>query len=273
MLLRAPDYNGYYAYTSDGLAVEHEGNPSSTQDAVYVRVADGLLTLFAHGVVFTTAYFYTPDALFNATWDYESELLAGTYDPPTTITVPTAQLIAEEVGQIAVYGDAAPFRFFAALTTGLESTWQELIVRDGDYGTPASIDLTNALNVLAGALVGSVAVGNGGTGATTAKVAVTNLVTQIDTASTAFSLSAGTYSGTILRCTAATAVTITVPGDLGAGFNCLIIQGGAGQITFATSGGATINSFGALTKTAGQHASASLIRVAASTYNLSGNLA
>lgn len=115
-------------------------------------------------------------------------------------------------------------------------------------------------------------IASGGTGATTEKDAVTSLTTQVDTAATSIALSAATHSGLILRCTAATAVTITVTGDLGAKFNCLVIQAGAGQITFVGAGGATINSFGAALKTAGQHASASILRVAASTYNLSGNL-
>lgn len=76
----------------------------------------------------------------------------------------------------------------------------------------------------------------------------------------------------IIRCTAATAVTITVPSTLAAGFSCMLIQAGAGQVTFAAGSSATLNSFGNLLKTAGQHAPASLIRVGAGIYNLSGNL-
>lgn len=77
----------------------------------------------------------------------------------------------------------------------------------------------------------------------------------------------------IIRCTAATAVTITVPSTLAAGFSCMVIQAGAGQVTFAAGSGATLNSYGNLLKTAGQHAPASLIQVGAGIYNLSGNLA
>lgn len=76
----------------------------------------------------------------------------------------------------------------------------------------------------------------------------------------------------IVRCTASSAVTITVPSTLAAGFSCMVIQAGAGQVTFAAGSGATLNSFGNLLKTAGQHAPASLIRVGAGIYNLSGNL-
>jgi hypothetical protein len=52
----------------------------------------------------------------------------------------------------------------------------------------------------------------------------------------------------------------------------MVIQAGAGQVTITAGDGTTLNSFGSLVKTAGLHAPASIIRVAAATYNLSGNL-
>ena len=93
----------------------------------------------------------------------------------------------------------------------------------------------------------------------------------VDNAGTSITL-ADTDNNKIVRCTAATAVTITVPSTLTAGFSCMVIQAGAGQVTFVAGSGATLNSFGNLLKTAGQHAPASLIRVGAGIYNLSGNL-
>ena len=93
----------------------------------------------------------------------------------------------------------------------------------------------------------------------------------LDNAGTAITL-ADSDSNAIIRCTSATAVTITIPSTLAAGFSCMIIQAGVGQITIAAGAGATLNSFGALLKTAGQHAPASIIRVGAGIYNLSGNL-
>jgi hypothetical protein len=52
----------------------------------------------------------------------------------------------------------------------------------------------------------------------------------------------------------------------------MVIQAGTGQVTFVAGSGTTLNSFGNLLRTAGQHAPASLIRVASGMYNLSGNL-
>jgi hypothetical protein len=96
-------------------------------------------------------------------------------------------------------------------------------------------------------------------------------LTIADNSATAITL-ADTDNNRVVRCTASSAVTITVPSTLAAGFSCMIIQAGTGQVTFAQGSGATINSFGNLLRTAGQHAPASLMRVASGVYNLSGNL-
>src|ERR1051326_6716360 len=42
-------------------------------------------------------------------------------------------------------------------------------------------------------------------------------------------------NGKIVTCDNGSAITVTVPSGLGAGFNCLVIQIGAGQVTFSTS--------------------------------------
>jgi hypothetical protein len=96
-------------------------------------------------------------------------------------------------------------------------------------------------------------------------------LTIADNSATAITL-ADTDNNRVVRCTASTAVTITVPSTLAAGFSCMVIQAGTGRVTFQAGAGATINSFGSLLATAGQHAPASLMRVGAGIYNLSGNL-
>jgi hypothetical protein len=77
--------------------------------------------------------------------------------------------------------------------------------------------------------------------------------------------------GKIIVLTNASAITLTVPSGLGQGFHCTFIQGGAGIVTVETSS-TTVNSFGSLLSTAGQHAAASLIATAANVFTLSGNL-
>jgi hypothetical protein len=96
-------------------------------------------------------------------------------------------------------------------------------------------------------------------------------LTIADNSATAITL-ADTDNNRVIRCTASSAVTITVPSTLAAGFSCMVIQAGTGRVTFVAGSGATINSFGNLLATAGQHAPASLMRLASGVYNLSGNL-
>jgi hypothetical protein len=101
---------------------------------------------------------------------------------------------------------------------------------------------------------------------------VTELSVITDTSSTTISLVAAD-SGKILRCTSSSSVTINMPStDPGGNFSVAVIRAGTGSVTFAANG-KTLNSYNSLLAIAGQHAWASLIRVAANTYNLSGTLA
>lgn len=72
--------------------------------------------------------------------------------------------------------------------------------------------------------------------------------------------------------TNASPVTVTVPAGLGVGFNCILIQRGAGQVDVVAGGGVLVNSVGSLTHLAGQYAAASLIADIADNYILSGSL-
>jgi len=70
----------------------------------------------------------------------------------------------------------------------------------------------------------------------------------------------------------ASAITLTVPSGLGIGFNCLLVQIGAGQVTVSAGAGATVNSRGSMTKLNGQYAAGSLVAYAANTFVLAGDL-
>lgn len=58
-------------------------------------------------------------------------------------------------------------------------------------------------------------------------------------------------NGTVLRSTGS-AITLTFPRTLPVGFNCAILQAGAGQVTAAAGTSANIRSSNAYTKTAAQ---------------------
>jgi hypothetical protein len=91
---------------------------------------------------------------------------------------------------------------------------------------------------------------------------------QAKTAS--YSLVAGD-NGTVITMNVATANTLTVPASLAVGFNCTIIQIGAGQTTI-TASGTTLNSVSAFLKISAQHGSASIISYASNVYNVAGSL-
>lgn len=80
----------------------------------------------------------------------------------------------------------------------------------------------------------------------------------LESASTSITLSDATHHGRVLVTTASSAVTITCPSTVSDFFWCAIIQGGSGQISFATSGGALLHNVHGHTKTAAQYAEVGL---------------
>lgn len=143
------------------------------------------------------------------------------------------------------------------------------------------------LEVFLSSLSGPVSVPNGGTGAATLTGILMGNGTSAFTAATAgtdyvspiASVNAQTGTtytvvaadnGKIITFNNAGAITVTVPSGLGAGFNCLLIQIGAGQVSL-TASGTTINNRQSHTKLAGQHAAATLAAYVANTFNFSGD--
>ena len=80
-------------------------------------------------------------------------------------------------------------------------------------------------------------------------------------------------NGKVITMNSSSALTVSVPSGLGAGFSTTVIQLGTGQVTVSAGAGVTMNSYLGYTKTAGQHAGVSLIAYLANTFNLNGNLA
>lgn len=81
-----------------------------------------------------------------------------------------------------------------------------------------------------------------------------------------------THNGAVLVSTSATALNITVPTGLPTGFNCTIVQDGAGQVTVVASS-TTINGRNGL-KTAAQHAVIAIVpTTTANAYKVTGDTA
>ena len=92
-----------------------------------------------------------------------------------------------------------------------------------------------------------------------------------DQTGTAYTLLAGD-AGKVVVLNNGSAVTVTVPSGLGAGFTCSVVQKGAGQVTFVASS-TTINNRQSHTKIAGQHGVATLISTASDVFVLAGDTA
>ncbi|MHA8079769.1 hypothetical protein VR610_01300 [Aquirufa regiilacus] len=94
---------------------------------------------------------------------------------------------------------------------------------------------------------------------------------QINTISNSYSL-ATTDNSEVIRSDAATAITLTIPAGLPMGFNCMILQYGAGQITFSPASGVTIINRNSYNKTIGQYALATVLHIGSNVVIISGEL-
>lgn len=79
-------------------------------------------------------------------------------------------------------------------------------------------------------------------------------------------------NGKVVTLSNAAAITVTVPSGLGAGFSCMLVQLGAGQVSL-TASGTTINNRQAHLKIAGQYGMATLIAYLADTFVFGGDTA
>lgn len=146
-------------------------------------------------------------------------------------------------------------------------------------GTPTTKKVT-VTNLMAAAPVQSVNSATGAVSVNAGNLADFNFdgnailgfdATLNDQTGTAYTLLASD-AGKVVVCNNASAIALTVPSGLGAGFTCSVVQKGAGQITF-TASSTTINNRQSHTKMAGQHGVASLISTAADVFVLAGDTA
>lgn len=255
---RIADINGYAAWSVDGSA-------PNTVDGIYVD--DTFTTRITYyGSQFTCLTALQPVDYATADWEVPVE-----GDTPGAWDFSQLAIESMAAGQLARWGDAEPYRWFVALEAAALGAWVEILRRDGDYGKPTALDLSHAALLPPAGFSGVLPVDKGGTGASTPQGAVTALTAIENNANTSITLTPD-HSGSVLRCTAATEVTITVSGDLGVNFSCLIIQAGPGQVTVVPAGGSLINGGGAALQTSGRHSRVHLYRVSAFSYNAGGDL-
>ncbi|MBP6000169.1 MAG: hypothetical protein KA534_06925 [Sediminibacterium sp.] len=105
------------------------------------------------------------------------------------------------------------------------------------------------------------------TGGNTSTSSISGFAANVGTISANYPLTAAD-NGKIIQSTASSAITITIPSGLPTGFNCTVVQWGAGQITFS---GSYVNR-GGFTKTASQYSVASIIHLGSNNIIVSGEM-
>ena len=94
---------------------------------------------------------------------------------------------------------------------------------------------------------------------------------QINTISNSATLAA-TDNAEIIQSNAASAITVTIPAGLPTGFNCMVLQYGAGQITFSPAAGVTLINRNSYNKSIGQYALVTLLHIGSNVVIISGEL-
>ena len=82
---------------------------------------------------------------------------------------------------------------------------------------------------------------------------------------------ASSDNGKVVALNNGSAITLTVPTSLGDGFNCLIVQKGAGQVTIAAAGGVTLQNGSSQYKTYARYSIITLVNIGSELYIVSGD--
>lgn len=105
------------------------------------------------------------------------------------------------------------------------------------------------------------------TGGNSNSSTISGFAANVTTITAAYSITAAD-NGKILQSTSASAITITIPTGLPTGFNCTVVQMGAGQLTFS----GTFFNRGGFTKTASQYSIVSIIHLGSNNIIVSGEM-
>lgn len=143
-------------------------------------------------------------------------------------------------------------------------------VNTGTAGAPSwtrlNIDWIKTGNDIA-YTAGNVSTTGNLTGGSSSTSAISGFSANVSSVSANYTLLA-TDNGKIIQSTSSSAITITIPSGLPTGFNCTIVQMGAGQISFS----GTYFNRGNFTKTASQYALVSIIHLGSEKIIVSGEM-
>jgi hypothetical protein len=179
----------------------------------------------------------------------------GILIPRMTKTQRESITLATSANGLLVYQTDDVFGFYVNSSTTTTPSWTRL---NSDWIKSGNNISYTAGNVsTTGALTG----GNSDTSS------ISGFTANITSVAANYSLTSAD-NGKVIQSTSAGAITITIPNGLPAGFNCTIVQMGAGQITLA---GTYLNR-GNFTKTASQYAIVSILHMGSNNIIVSGEM-
>lgn len=114
---------------------------------------------------------------------------------------------------------------------------------------------------------GNISTNGNFTGGNTASSTLSGFAANVGAITAAYSITAAD-NGKVIQSTSASAITVTIPTGLPTGFNCTVVQMGAGQITFS---GTYLNRTG-FTKTASQYSVVSILHLGSDRILVTGEM-
>jgi hypothetical protein len=164
--------------------------------------------------------------------------------------------ISSPANGLLIYQTDGVVGFYVNTGTAASPTW-----------TRINIDWVRTGNDIAFTL-GNVSTTGTLTGGNSSTSSLSGFGANINTQSgTTYTIDA-TDNGKVIQTTGASAITITIPNGLPTGFNCTIVQMGAGQVTFS---GTILNRTG-FTKTASQYSVVSILHLGSNSILVTGEM-
>jgi hypothetical protein len=177
----------------------------------------------------------------------------GLLIPRMTATQRSA--IATPANGLLVYQTDSETGFYVNTGTSASPTWTRVNSNWTRSGNDISYSLGNITTT--GALTG----GNSSTSS------LSGFAANVTSIAANYSITSAD-NGKVIQCTSASAITITIPTGLPTGFNCTVVQMGAGQITFS---GTYLNRTG-FTKSASQYSVVSILHLGSNSIIVTGEM-
>jgi hypothetical protein len=218
----------------------------------------GYKNIFTLGLLFSCVVLSAQTGIGTTTPDASAKLEVsatnkGLLLPRMTATQRTA--ISSPANGLLVYQTDAPTGFYVNTGTSGTPVW-----------TRVNMDWTLTGNDVS-YTSGNVSTTGNLTGGNASTSTISGFGANVATITAAYSLTAAD-NGKIIQSTSASAITVTIPTGLPTGFNCTVVQMGAGQVTFS---GTYLNRSG-FTKTASQYALVSILHLGSNTIVVSGEM-